>query len=96
MTSVAGKYGSPMRSGYNAAKLAAHGYYDSLREEVSSKGIGLTLIVPGTVWTNVSLNVLRDDGSLYNRMAPFLETGMAPADCARRILTAVQAASRKC
>ncbi len=96
VTSVAGKYGSPMRSGYNAAKLAAHGYYDSLHEEVSSKGIGLTLIVPGKVWTNVSLNALRGDGSLYNRMAPFLESGMAPADCARRILTVVHAASRKC
>jgi len=49
----------------------------------------MTLIVPATVKTNVFLNALRGDVSLYNRMDPFLEFGMAPADCARRILTAV-------
>ena len=95
VTSVAGKYGSPMRSGYNAAKHAAQGFYDSLREEVSSKGIGVTLIVPGTVRTNVSLNALRGDGSLYKRMDPFLESGMAPAYCARRILTSVHGRKRE-
>ena len=46
VTSVAGKYGSPMRSGYNAAKHAAHGLFDSLREEVAAQGIDVTLIVP--------------------------------------------------
>ena len=60
-----------------------------LGEEVSSKGIDMTLIVPATVKTNVFLNALRGDVSHYNRMDPFLESGMAPADCARRILTAV-------
>ena len=49
----------------------------------------MTLIVPATVKTNVFLNALRGDVSLYNRMDPFLESGMALADCARRILTAV-------
>ena len=95
VTSVAGKYGSPMRSGYNAAKHAAHGLFDSLREEVAAQGIDVTLIVPGAVRTNVSLNALRGDGSRYNRMDPFLETGMVPADCARRILDAVYRRKRE-
>lgn len=95
VTSVAGKYGSPMRSGYNAAKHAAHGFFDSLREEVSQHGIDVTLIVPGTVRTDVSLNALRGDGSLYGRMDPFLASGMDPADCAGRILDAVHARKRE-
>lgn len=94
-TSVAGKYGSPMRSGYNAAKHAAHGFFDSLREEVAEAGIDVTLIVPGAVRTNVSINALRGDGSLYNRMDPFLETGMSPDDCARRALDAIHARKRE-
>lgn len=95
VTSVAGKYGSPMRSGYNAAKHAAHGFFDSLREEVARHGIDVTLIVPGTVRTDVSLNALRGDGSLYGRMDPFLASGMDPADCAGRILDAVHARKRE-
>lgn len=94
-TSVAGKYGSPMRSGYNAAKHAAHGFFDSLREEVADKGIDVTLIVPGAVRTNVSLNALRGDGSRYDRMDPFLENGMSPDDCAKRVLDAVHARKRE-
>jgi dehydrogenase/reductase SDR family member 7 len=94
-TSVAGKYGSPMRSGYNAAKHAAHGFFDSLREEVSGAGIDVTLIVPGAVRTNVSINALRGDGSRYDKMDPFLENGMPPTDCARLILDAVNARKRE-
>lgn len=94
-TSVAGKYGSPMRSGYNAAKHAAHGFFDSLREEVAEAGIDVTLIVPGAVRTNVSINALRGDGSLYNRMDPFLENGMSPEECARRALEAIHARKRE-
>jgi len=94
-TSVAGKYGSPMRSGYNAAKHAAHGFFDSLREEVSGAGIGVTLIVPGAVRTNVSINALRGDGSRYDKMDPFLEDGMPPAVCARLILEAIHAGKRE-
>jgi NADP-dependent 3-hydroxy acid dehydrogenase YdfG len=52
-TSVAGKYGSPMRSGYHAAKHETHGFFDFLREEVAEAGIDVTLIVPGAVRTNV-------------------------------------------
>ena len=94
-TSVAGKYGSPMRSGYNAAKHAAHGFFDSLREEVAQTGIDVTLIVPGAVRTNVSINALRGDGSLYNRMDPFLKNGMSPEDCAQRVLAAIYGRKRE-
>ena len=95
VTSVAGKFGSPMRSGYNAAKHAAHGLFDSLREEVAGEGIDVTLVVPGAVRTNISVNALKGDGSRYEKMDAFLETGMEPAECARRIVDAVHDRKRE-
>jgi dehydrogenase/reductase SDR family member 7B len=55
----------------------------------------VTLIVPGAVRTNVSINALRGDGSRYDRMDPFLEDGMSPADCAKRILDAIHDRKRE-
>ncbi len=95
VTSVAGKYGSPMRSGYNGAKHAVHGFFDSLREEIRDRGVDVTLIVPGAVKTNVSINALRGDGSLYDRMDPFLEKGMPPETAAAKILDAIHARTRE-
>ena len=83
-----------MRSGYCAAKHAVEGVFESLREEVWSRGIDVTVVVPGAVRTNVSINALLGDGSRYGRMDPFLENGMAPADCARRALDAIHARRR--
>jgi short-subunit dehydrogenase len=91
ISSVAGKYGSPMRSGYCGAKHAMHGFFDSLREEVRDSGIGVTIAVPGAIRTDVSINALTGDGSRYGRMDPFLENGMPPEVCAAKILDAIDA-----
>ncbi len=95
ITSVAAKYGSPLRSGYNAAKHAAHGFFDALREEVTEHGIDVTLIVPGAVRTNISLNALTGNGARYGRMDRFLERGLPPEICATRILDAVHTRKRE-
>ncbi len=89
VSSVAGKYGSAMRSAYCGAKHAVQGLFDALREEVYGTGVGVTVAVPGAVRTNVSLNALTGDGSPYARMDPFLESGLSPEACAARILDAV-------
>src|SRR5215469_11851519 len=39
ISSLVGKFGTPLRSGYAAAKHALHGFFDSLRAEVSRYGI---------------------------------------------------------
>ena len=95
VTSVAGKYGSPGRSGYCAAKHAAHGLFDSLRAEVEHRGVKVTLVVPGPVRTDISINALTADGTRWQRMDPFLERGLAPETCAARILDAVHAGRRE-
>ena len=89
VTSVVGKYATPLRSGYAASKHALHGFFDALRAEVWPHDIAVTLVVPGGVRTNISINALRGDGSRHGRMDRFLEHGPAAKDCARAILDAV-------
>ncbi len=90
ISSVAGKVGTPLRSGYNAAKHALHGFYDSLRSEVFDHNILVTVVLPGYIKTNISLNALDKKGMKYGQMDRNQEKGM-PADvCARKILNAAR------
>ncbi len=88
ISSIAARYSSPYRSGYNAAKRALHGLFDSLRAEEHRNRIGVTLVVLGGVRTRVSVNALRGDGSAYGRMDPAIAQGMDPDAVARRIVGA--------
>lgn len=88
-SSVAGKLGTKMRSGYCASKHALHGFYDSLRAEVYASGLRVTLVCPGYVRTPISLHALGAGGRVHGRMDENQEQGMAPDDFARRLLRAV-------
>jgi len=86
ISSLVGKIGSPLRSGYAASKHALHGFFDSLRAETYNKNIFTTLVVPGFVKTNVSLNALTEDGKALEKMDVELEKGMTAEQCARKII----------
>ena len=88
ISSIAAYYSSPYRSGYNASKKALHGLFDALRAEAHRDGISVLLVVLGSVRTQVSVNALRGDGSLYGRMDPAMARGMDPAPVARKIVAA--------
>jgi len=92
VSSVMGIIGTPFRSGYAAAKHALHGFFDSLRAELwkESKSIYVTLICPGWVRTNVTLNALTGDGSKLNKMDRTTELGLSPRRCAEKIVEAIQ------
>ncbi len=90
VSSVMGKFGTQLRSGYAASKHALHGFFDSLRSEVYRDNIQVTLVTPGYVRTNVSVNALKGDGSKFNKMEPGQEHGMSPSDCAKKILKAIK------
>jgi len=68
VSSVNGKLGSYMKSGYAASKHALHGYFDSLRAEIDGSGVDITLITPGYVQTPISVNALTKDGTPQNKM----------------------------
>ncbi len=92
VSSVMGIIGTPYRSGYAAAKHALHGFFDSLRAELwkESKSIYVTLICPGWVHTNVTLNAMTGDGSKLNVMDKTTAKGLSPKQCAIKIIAAIQ------
>jgi dehydrogenase/reductase SDR family protein 7 len=90
-SSVAGKYGTPLRSGYCAAKFALHGFFDSLRAETSKDGIAVSLLVAGPIQTDVSVNALTADGSKYGVMDALQATGIPVDVAADRIVAGMLA-----
>src|SRR5712692_5527456 len=51
LSSVAGKLGTPLLSGYCASKWAVRGFSSSLRAELHGTGIGITTVYPAWVDT---------------------------------------------
>ncbi|MBK6931817.1 MAG: SDR family oxidoreductase [Saprospirales bacterium] len=90
ITSVTGKFGSPLRSAYAASKHALHGYFDSLRAELGNTPVQVTLICPGFVRTNISKNALTASGHAQGTMDDATARGMAPEEAARQILRAIR------
>ena len=89
ISSVAGKFGVPLRSGYSASKFALYGFFEALRAEEGRNGIRVTMVCPGFIRTGISLSALKGDGSPHAKMDPQLAQGMPVEECARQILRAV-------
>ena len=89
ISSIAGKFGVPLRSGYSASKFALHGFFEVLRAEEEKNGIHVTMVCPGYIRTDISLSALRGDGAKHAKMDPGIEQGLPAAECARQILKAV-------
>lgn len=94
-SSIAGKVSTPMRSTYCASKHALHGYFDSLRAELWPQNIGVSLICPGYIKTNISLNAVGSNGEKFGKMDKNQEAGMDVSVCARKIISAVKAEKRE-
>lgn len=88
-TSIVGKIGTPLRSTYAASKHALHGFFDSLRAEVYNDNIDVTLICPGYVTTNVSMNALTGDGSAQQSMDKATANGINPDRFAKLMAKAI-------
>jgi short-subunit dehydrogenase len=91
VSSLVGKFGTPLRSSYAASKHALQGFYDALRAEVWRDNIAVTIVLPGFIRTEVSKNALKGDGSRHGEMDASTGAGMEPAVCASRALDAVAA-----
>ncbi|MEO7988814.1 MAG: SDR family oxidoreductase [Chryseolinea sp.] len=95
ISSVMGIIGTPYRSAYAAAKHALHGFFDSLRAEVWRENIFVTVICPGWIRTNITMNALVGDGTNLNKMDGTTEDGMLPEELAKRIATAIEKKKRE-
>ena len=90
ISSLVGKFGTPLRSTYAASKHALHGYFDSLRAEVWRDNIKVTLICPGYVKTNISFNALTATGKPWNKMDKNTDQGISSEKCAQSIIKAIE------
>lgn len=90
ISSIVGIFGFPQRSAYSAAKHAMHGFYETLRAENAQDGIGVTVVCPGRILTNVSLHALKSDGTEYGIMDHAQANGISAEECAARIMKAVR------
>lgn len=95
VSSLMGKFATPLRSSYAAAKHGLHGFFDALRLEVEPRGIQVTLVCPGFVRTNISINAMTGKGTKQGTMDPGTEKGMPPETVARRILQATARGKRE-
>ena len=74
-SSIVGKFGFPYRSAYSASKHALHGFFESLRAENKKNNIDVSIIIPGRIKTNVSVNALNKSGSVHGKMDSGQEKG---------------------
>ena len=62
ISSLTGKNGVPTRTAYSASKHAMAGFFDSLRIELKESGVGVVMIYPGFVKTDIRKNAFGKDG----------------------------------
>ena len=94
VSSLVGVIGSPYRSGYAASKHALHGFFDSLRAELPER-VSVTMLCPGFVKTDVSINALTGDGRPLGQMDDAQARGLSPDRFAEQALVAIAARKRE-
>jgi short-subunit dehydrogenase len=85
-SSLLGKWGFFLRSGYSATKHALHGFYDSLRMEIEKDGVRISLVTPGFIATEISVHAVDASGKETGNMDANQAGGISPEACAKQVL----------
>jgi dehydrogenase/reductase SDR family member 7B len=89
ISSVAGKVGSKLRTGYSGSKYAVVGFMDCLRAETAQQGIQCLTVCPGSIKTNIAINALNEHGKAQNKNDESIINGMSVEKCAEDIIKAM-------
>jgi short-subunit dehydrogenase len=91
MSSLFGIVGMAGQSAYSATKFAVRGFSESLAEELRVTTVGLTVVHPGAVATNIMKTAKGDDPELLQRVDRWYgRNAMPPARAAAKIIRAVE------
>lgn len=90
MSSIAGKVAPPGHATYAASKHALHGYFEALRAELHDTNVGITIVCPGWIKTDISVHSLKADGEEYGRMDPIHSNAMPVETLAKKAVNAVE------
>lgn len=88
-TSIAGRFGFPLRCAYSSSKHALYGFFETLQAEYHDKNIRVTMVCPGRVKTNISFYALDKGGQRHGRMDAGQAGGLSPEAAAEVIVKAV-------
>ncbi len=93
-SSVFGFIGPPGQTAYTASKFALRGFGESLRHELAATGIGVSIVHPGGVNTNIARSARIGEGVPPQAAANAGKLAEAllrarPEDAARRIITGI-------
>ena len=96
ISSLTGLTGVPKRTAYAATKHAMAGFFDSLRIELASTGVSVTVIYPGFVFSEINRRALSPNGKPFADRAYTRKVGetMETAECVRQILRATERRDR--
>lgn len=89
ISSIQGKISIPFRSAYAASKHATQAFFDCLRAEMEENNIKVTVISPGYIHTNLSVNAVTADGSRYGALDKNTAQGRSAAEVAQDVFDAV-------
>lgn len=84
--STAGLYGMPGFSAYTTAKFAVVGLSEVMRYELAQEGVGVTVVCPGLVRTNIA----NSEGFGPDRLRARGEKGASPEGLAKKIVDAIR------
>lgn len=94
LSSVFGIVGMAGQSAYCATKFAVRGLSESLWEELRATSVGLTIVHPAAVATDIMKRASGDDPQLLQRIAHWFEhNGISPDTAAARIIRAIERGS---
>jgi short-subunit dehydrogenase len=96
MSSLFGLIAPPGQVAYATSKYAVRGFTEALRHELRPRGVGVTVVHPGGVRTNIAANArvsgVDPDGEQAAQARRFAEAALTlpPEDAARQIVAAIQ------
>jgi len=88
-SSIAGKFGFPLRSAYSASKHALYGFFETLQAEYYDQNIRVVMICPGFVRTNISINALDNNGKRHAKLDSKQAGGISAEKAAKKIVNGI-------
>lgn len=94
-TSIAGRFGFPLRCAYSSAKHALYGFFETVRAEYYDQNIRVTIVCPGRVQTNISFYALDKGGVQHGKLDAGQAAGVTPEQAACKIVKAIEKEKRE-
>jgi short-subunit dehydrogenase len=94
MASISGLLGVPLLTGYSASKHAVFGFFESLRIELAASGVGVTILAPDFVQSEVLARAIGPDGRALETSPLDQQRLLSTEKCVRKIIRGMERRKR--